>query len=236
MKEEQEEAEPLQIKEEQEELCPSHEGEQLLIRQKTDFLISDHKNSEPNSNQLHSHNSALSVLKGQITEYTDEIKPYTCNGLGKRVSHSSLMKYDKRTHTGEKLYSCTICEKRFSRKSNLLSHMRTHTGEKPYSCTICEKSFSQHGSMVIHMRTHTGEKPYHCNTCQKRFTQKTHLLSHMTTHTGEKLNSWDIVRKFKFRGFDFYMRTHKEKLYTFITLWEKILEMCWLKVSDLRSC
>ncbi|KAM4551898.1 uncharacterized protein PAE49_015495 [Odontesthes bonariensis] len=245
MKEEQEEAEPPQIKEKQEGLCPSHEGEQLLIRQKTDFLMvnpayeeSDHKNSEPNSNQLHSHNSALSVLKGKITEYTDEIKPYTCNALGKRVSDSSLMKYHKRTHaavkfysckicgkrfglnnqlvshleahTGEKPFSCNICEKRFTQKSHLLSHMRTHTGEKPYSCRICAKRFSHSNGLAYHVRTHTGEKPFSCKLCEKRFNQKIHLRSHMRTHTGEKPFSCKICEKSFSRhdGMVVHMRTH----------------------------
>ena len=145
-------------------LCKVFDGHvwPMYLKHKNTLLVnpaneeSDHKNSEPNSNQLHSHNSALSVLKGQITEYTDEIKPYTCNGLGKRVSHSSLMKYDKRTHTGEKLYSCKICGKGFSLRRNLLHHMRSHTGEKPYSCNTCEKRFTQKSHLLSHMRTHTG--------------------------------------------------------------------------------
>ncbi|KAM4552432.1 uncharacterized protein PAE49_015858 isoform 2-T2 [Odontesthes bonariensis] len=177
-------------------LCNQEENSNLNQkepRQKTDVLMvnpayeeSDYKNTEPNSNQIHSHNSALSVLKGQITEYTDEIKPYTCNALGKRVSDSSLMKYHKRTHAAEKFYSCKICGKRFGINNQLVSHMKTHTGEKPFSCNTCEKSFSRHNKMVIHMRIHTGEKPYSCNICQKRFTQNINLLSHMRIHTGEK--------------------------------------------------
>ncbi|XP_075338676.1 uncharacterized protein LOC142398523 [Odontesthes bonariensis] len=192
-------------------------------RQKTDFLMvnpayeeSDHKNSEPNSNQLHSHNSALSVLQGQITLYTDEIKPYTCNALGKRVSHSSLMKYHK-THTGEKLYSCKICGKRFGLNNQLLSHLKTHPGDKPYSCNTCQKRFTQKNHLLSHMRTHTGEKPYSCNICQKRFTQKNHLLSHMRTHTGEKPYSCKICEKsFSQHGsMMLHMRTHTgEKPYS----------------------
>ncbi|XP_075338704.1 uncharacterized protein LOC142398548 [Odontesthes bonariensis] len=223
LKEEQEEAEPPQFKEEQEELCPSHEGEQFLIRQKTDFLMvnpaneeSDHKNSEPNSNQLHSHNSALSVLKGQITEYTDVIKPYTCNALGKKVSHLSLLKCDKISHTGEKLYSCKICEKTFSLNSSLLRHMRTHTGEKPYSCKVCDKSFSQSGILLSHMTTHTGEKLYSCKLCKKRFSLSSSVLRHMRTHTGERPYPCKICEKRFSLSTSLlrHMRTHTgEKLY-----------------------
>ncbi|KAM4552101.1 uncharacterized protein PAE49_015630 isoform 1-T1 [Odontesthes bonariensis] len=186
-------------------------------RQKTDFLLvnpayeeCDPKNSEPNSNRLHSHNSALSVLKGQITEYTDEIKPYTCNALGERVSDSSLMKYHKITHAAEKFYSCKICGKRFGLNNQLVSHLEAHTGEKPFSCNTCEKRFTQKGNLLSHMKTHTGEKPYSCKLCEKRFTQNIHLLSHMRTHTGEKpFSCKECGKSFKRRNeMVVHMRTH----------------------------
>ncbi|KAM4552106.1 uncharacterized protein PAE49_015633 isoform 1-T1 [Odontesthes bonariensis] len=180
-----EEPEPLQIKEEEDELCTSQDGEVLVLKKETDtFMVtpvyeeSGHSYSEPNSNQLLSHNSASSVLNRHITIYADEKKPFACNTCGKRFSYLSLMKYHKRIHTGEKPYSCKECGRSFTQSSALSVHMRTHTGEKPYSCKICGKRFSSSTSLLHHIRTHTGEKPYSCKICGKSFIQKSNLKCH----------------------------------------------------------
>ncbi|XP_037537354.1 uncharacterized protein LOC119414332 [Nematolebias whitei] len=61
---EEEEPEPPQIKEEQEELCISQEGEQLVLKQRTGTFIetceeSDLREPEPNSHQLLAHVSPV---------------------------------------------------------------------------------------------------------------------------------------------------------------------------------
>ncbi|XP_072219518.1 uncharacterized protein [Leuresthes tenuis] len=194
IKEEQEEAEPLQIKEEQE-LC--HEGEQLLIRQLYPCQICGKRFSR------------RSHLLRHMTTHTGE-KPYSCKICEKRFSRRSHLLSHMTTHTGEKPYPCKICGKRFSQSSNLLCHMTTHTGEKPYSCKICGKRFSQSSSLLRHMTTHTGEKPYSCKICEKRFSQRSHLLSHMITHTDEKPYSCKICEKHFSRssGLLSHMTTH----------------------------
>ncbi|KAM9366015.1 uncharacterized protein KZ484_012132 isoform 2-T3 [Pholidichthys leucotaenia] len=62
VKKEQEEPEPPQVKEEQEEFCISQEGEQLVVKMEADtFMVTptddDNDETEPNSEQLRSHNS-----------------------------------------------------------------------------------------------------------------------------------------------------------------------------------
>ncbi|KAF1389441.1 hypothetical protein PFLUV_G00073460 [Perca fluviatilis] len=69
----QEEPEPPQIKEEQEELCTSQEGEQLELKQETDaFMLtptyeeSEHSEPEPNTDhQLFSHTSHVAESQDQ---------------------------------------------------------------------------------------------------------------------------------------------------------------------------
>nr|XP_020477111.1 zinc finger protein 420-like isoform X2 [Monopterus albus] len=64
--------------------------------------------------------------------------------------------------------------------------VRCNTGKKTYSCPECGKLFGHSPHLKIHMRTHTGEKPFSCPFCGKGFTQKVNLTYHMSVHTGEK--------------------------------------------------
>ncbi|XP_030608716.1 zinc finger protein 227-like [Archocentrus centrarchus] len=198
-----------QIKEEEEELCTGHEGEQLVLKEKTDtFMVtasckeSDLSEPEPNREQLLFHSSVVAESQdhegsknvdsgsngnseSQCKSETSE-KSLTCNFCGKAFKNKYNMNQHHRIHTGEKPFSCETCGKSFYVSSSLKSHKATHTGEKPYSCKTCGKGFTQRGSLTIHMRTHTGERPYHCKTCRKIFTCSSHLSVHVRTHTGEK--------------------------------------------------
>ncbi|XP_039862910.1 zinc finger and SCAN domain-containing protein 31-like isoform X1 [Simochromis diagramma] len=206
IKEEQEDPEPPQIKEEQEELCSSQEGEQLGLKQEADtFMVtltyeqSDHSEPEPNSEQY----LPLSSPEAELKKRTDhgkslddtlvsdsQSKTHTrknsvqCNTCGKMFPYRSHLITHLRVHTGEKLYSCTVCGKRFGQKSDLERHVRIHTGEKPYSCAICGKKFREKSGMERHVRIHTGEKPHCCSICGKRFIQMIQLKKHMKIHTG----------------------------------------------------
>uniref|UniRef100_A0A674ANF4 C2H2-type domain-containing protein n=1 Tax=Salmo trutta TaxID=8032 RepID=A0A674ANF4_SALTR len=65
-------------------------------------------------------------------------------------------------------------------------HIQTSTGEKSFSCDNCRKRFSRKDTLNMHIRTHTGEKPFVCGDCGKSFRQKATLNRHIRTHTGEK--------------------------------------------------
>ncbi|XP_005460630.2 zinc finger protein 570-like [Oreochromis niloticus] len=204
----QEEPELPHIKEEQEELCTSQEGEQVGLKEETDtFMVTaaeerDHHDPEANSNQLPSQTCPIdesqnhrgsrnldsgtnSNLESQSNSDTGK-ESLTCNLCGKSFKNKYNMTRHQRIHTGEKPYSCETCGKKFGMSSILKGHLITHTGEKPYSCKICGKTYTRSSGVTVHMRMHTGERPYHCKTCRKVFSSSSHLSADRRIHTGER--------------------------------------------------
>nr|XP_020514539.1 zinc finger protein 846-like isoform X1 [Labrus bergylta] len=197
----QEDPEPPQVKEEQEGLCSSQEGEQLVLKQETDTSMmtltheeTDHSEEQLlNKHQLLSHNSQDAENqdpKGselRDSESTSKSKSqFLCKTCGKDFYSSHSLKFHMRKHTGERPFLCSTCGKSFCQLSVLKKHFQVHTGEKTLSCKTCGKSFRDNHDLTVHMRTHTGEKPYTCNTCGRRFSQISHLNSHILIHTNEK--------------------------------------------------
>ncbi|XP_044051303.1 zinc finger protein 239-like [Siniperca chuatsi] len=200
----QEDPEPPQIKEEQEELCTSQEGEQLVLKQETDaFMLtptdeeSDHSEPEPNRDKrLLSHNSHAAESQDQKggkhgdSGSTRDAEPnnqhHKSKTLTDNVYNSALSKIHHITHTGKSFFQCDTCGKDFKYQSQLNIHLRIHTGEKPYSCSSCGKRFNQTSGLNTHLKIHTGEKPFTCKTCGKRFSQTSNLNTHIRIHTGEK--------------------------------------------------
>ncbi|XP_039980562.1 zinc finger protein 502-like [Xiphias gladius] len=225
-----EDPEPLQIKEEREEICTSQEGGQLVLKQETDtFMLTpdneegDHREPEPDiDHQLLSHNSPVAESQEQKgSEHVDsgstrnaEPKPqkrrHKNRSHSNNVYNSPMSKIDSNTHRGEKSFKCDTCGKAFEYKSGLTRHSKIHTGEKPYSCETCGKPFRCRSNLSAHMRIHTGEKPYICNTCEKGFRCRSELFDHMRSHTGEKPYCCKICGKsLRTRaGLLIHMRTH----------------------------
>ncbi|KAM4728566.1 uncharacterized protein FYW61_011507 [Anableps anableps] len=67
--------------------------------------------------------------------------------------------------------------------SQSLSHRDNDSSLK---CDFCGKVFNYKNNLVQHRRTHTGERPFSCKTCGKSFSKSSNLKVHMRTHTGEK--------------------------------------------------
>ncbi|XP_053301413.1 zinc finger and SCAN domain-containing protein 2 isoform X4 [Pleuronectes platessa] len=200
----QEEPEPPQIKEEQEEIFTSQEGEQLVLKQETETCMltphceeSDHREPE-GDHQLLSHNSPVAESHDQNKrkrldlESTGNEEPnpqksfHENKSHGYNVDNSPKSEIISNTHTGKKSLKCDTCGKSFVYKYNLKIHLRTHTGEKPYLCKICRKRFGRSDELKVHMRIHTGEKPYCCQTCGKCFVSSSNLKVHVRFHTGDK--------------------------------------------------
>ncbi|XP_068576793.1 zinc finger protein 208-like [Cebidichthys violaceus] len=199
----QEDPDPPHIKEEQEELCTSQEGEQLELKQETETFMwtPTYENSDHGEGQtLYSNpddalnaaekESVVNILKQSgVSEPNGYMQILQRNS---HVAHQEGGKHgDKRrnncnTHTGKKSLNCDICGKAFNCMSKLQRHQGVHTGEKPYYCSICGKRFKQASVLHTHVRVHTGEKPYTCTTCGKGFRWTNCLTLHMRTHSGEK--------------------------------------------------
>ncbi|XP_071058334.1 zinc finger protein Xfin-like [Pseudochaenichthys georgianus] len=80
-------------------------------------------------------------------------------------------------------------------KQDPVSYSRRSAGEKTFGCSVCKKSFNRRGLLMAHMRIHTGEKPFSCSVCMKSFKQTGHLMAHMRIHTGEKQFSCSVCEK-----------------------------------------
>ncbi|XP_073321937.1 uncharacterized protein [Pagrus major] len=161
-----EDPDPPQIKEEQEELCTSQEGEQLVVKPETDtFMLtpaneeSDHQLLSDNSHVAESQDQKEGKNGGSGSTRDTETKSKTIHH--KCESHSSNVNKPNRsdihcnTQTGKKSLRCDICGKAFMHKSRLDRHLRGHTGEKPFSCDTCGKRFMRTFDLHIHKRNHT---------------------------------------------------------------------------------
>ncbi|XP_034093021.1 GDNF-inducible zinc finger protein 1-like [Gymnodraco acuticeps] len=204
----QEDPEPPQIKEEQEDLCTSPEGEQLGLEQDTDaFMLT--ATEEASEHQLLSHNSHVAESQDQEggeqdSGSTSSAKPKPQNQHRKRHQNKlSEMHCDTRQDSGESARNAepkkrnqhpeSKSHRNNANNTDLLEMQSdTHTGKQPLKCDKCEKYFKYRSSLERHLIIHTGEKPYSCNTCGKRFTQKSKLNYHTKTHKGETSYSCKI--------------------------------------------
>ncbi|XP_035989366.1 zinc finger protein 431-like isoform X3 [Fundulus heteroclitus] len=171
LKHEQQDAEHLATRRDQEDVCSSQEGEQLVQKQPValmeTFTLQEHE-GEPRTEQLSFHISPVVQTKDQ-------------EGRSSTGSESQSP-----TDTKKGSFKCDICGRSYKTKYNLKVHFQTHTGEIPFSCETCGKGFFRHDKLKLHLRTHTGERPFSCETCGKTFFQIHHLNKHKKSHTDKR--------------------------------------------------
>ncbi|XP_061528537.1 zinc finger protein OZF-like [Phycodurus eques] len=192
---EQEDPQPLHMKEEEEEFDVSNFPLTIVVVKSEDDAVEppewsqlhhrrpsgDHCGRQPPDNIL----APLSDSEDMEEPFRSDAD-YECDVKQSKCFENKTTPRNKDiSHTSRNRVTCSICGKGFA-KQYLIRHLRTHTGEKPYSCSICGKTFSQKPHLDSHMRTHTGEKPFPCSVCGTTFSRKEHVDSHMTIHGREK--------------------------------------------------
>ncbi|XP_063325694.1 zinc finger and SCAN domain-containing protein 2-like [Pelmatolapia mariae] len=194
----QEDPEPLHIKQEQEEICSSQEGEQVGLKQETEQKLNSeqllsHSSPEAESQEDKTgHNQRVDNTPASDSQSKTETKTnvLTCDNCGKTLNSESELTTHRRVHTGFK--SCCCC---WTCRTKFCQYWKLHTGKKSHPCSTCGKELISKSALEAHIRTHTGEKPYSCGTCGKRFSQKSALKIHTRTHTGEKPYSCSTCKK-----------------------------------------
>ncbi|XP_026005074.1 zinc finger protein 112-like isoform X2 [Astatotilapia calliptera] len=190
---EQEEPEAPQIKEEQEELCSSQEGEQLGLKEETDtFMVTaaeegEHSEPEAGREQLLTHNFAVADSQDlggnkNADSRSSRERHKSHNNAENPAMSESHCNFDK----SSKSLKCDVCGKTFKFNYQMKDHYSIHTGERPFACTVCGKMFRCSSFLKKHLRTHSDVKPYTCKTCGKKFGSNRNLVTHTRIHTGVK--------------------------------------------------
>ncbi|XP_073345132.1 uncharacterized protein [Pagrus major] len=231
----QEDPEPLHIKEEPEELCTEElnglEEADITRSSFTAVTVKSEDDEKSQSSQLHrsqakdnreaeppASSSAAQIKTETDGEDSGGSEPSTNRdpdshpqpNIDEKASDYSETDLQKSANAGEKPFGCDVCGTRFSHKKTHNRHMRVHKGEIPYTCDVCGMRFTQQGNLKRHMRVHTGEKPFGCDVCGKKFTFQASLSSHRRVHTGDKPFGCDVCgKKFTFKAnLSSHMRVH----------------------------
>nr|XP_057926632.1 zinc finger and SCAN domain-containing protein 2-like [Doryrhamphus excisus] len=193
----QEDPQPPHIKEEEEELWTTQEGECLLGKEEADLTrlrltvvsvkTEDHEDKPPESSQLHyspSEENRGAEPQHMTAEADNLLAPLSDSD--DVTSHSP--EDEDRGNTQEPLSSDTDCEDDMRTHTDNKRHVcsKKKTGKKRFRCLVCDKTFFYQSYLSRHAQTHGRAKVFSCSVCCQGFSVKSHMLSHMTTHTGER--------------------------------------------------
>ncbi|XP_078099898.1 uncharacterized protein LOC144512823 [Sander vitreus] len=198
----QEDTKPPHIKEEQEELWTSQDGEQLQRLEETDIskfpptivpVKSEDDEEIPRFSQLHQRQTA-----GMKTEADGEDRGGTEQAMKSDPdTHLQLDTDDKTGDSSEPETDDSDWKETREPQSGLnsLNNDEVPVSDSRCSTSECGKRFGTSGHLKRHSRTHTGEKLFSCSVCKKAFVKSGHLKGHMRIHTGEKPFSCSVCKK-----------------------------------------
>ncbi|KAL3041358.1 hypothetical protein OYC64_019540 [Pagothenia borchgrevinki] len=185
---------PAPIKQEQEELRISREGEQLQELEEADItkstftpdpVKSEDDKEKPQSSQPHQRQTEHMETKADGDD---------CRGPEPARNSDPESSLQPKTEDDTEPDSADWKETRepasgsnsLKNRHESVSDPQRSAEKKPFSCSVCKKAFSLSGCLKGHMRNHTGEKPHSCSVCTKSFAMSESLKKHMRIHTGEK--------------------------------------------------
>ncbi|XP_032363829.1 zinc finger protein 510-like [Etheostoma spectabile] len=183
---------PPHIKEEQEDLWSSQEGELQGLEEAdiTKFpftpvpVKSEDDEEEAKSSQLHQRQTQHMETEADVED---------CGGPEPARNSHPLLQPEAEDQTGDsaepKADDSADWKETREHQSALNSLKHDSRCKKTFSCSECGKRYSFKSQLEIHMRNHTGEKPFSCSVCKKSFTRRESLQTHMRIHTGEKIFS-----------------------------------------------
>ncbi|XP_070702208.1 gastrula zinc finger protein XlCGF8.2DB-like isoform X2 [Pempheris klunzingeri] len=205
--------EPPHIKEEEEELCTSREGEQprgLEEAESTTFILtlfpvkSEDDEEKPQSLQLHrsqtEENTDAEHLKTEcdredcegpgLTRNLNPDCPLQAASPSVKASCSSDPEADNNKWDGEPQSGLNALQNH----EVLLSDKESKTGKKSVRSSKCATSSGHKRRLQKHSGIQTGVKPFSCSDCGKTFALKTSLTRHIRYHSEGKRFSCSVCK------------------------------------------
>ncbi|XP_073319157.1 uncharacterized protein [Pagrus major] len=201
------------IKEEQEELWTSQEGEQLRGLKEADIIKftfahdpvkSKDDEERPQSSQLHQRQTVFEIRDAErwTTEADGEPEPartFNPDTLLQPVTH------DEKSHSPEpETEDSNVWEETREPQTALNtlqnnevpgSDVECYTRETSINFSELASSFEHKGRPQKHMEVQSGLKPFNCSVCGKVYHCKSSLNSHMRLHSKEKHFSCSVCKK-----------------------------------------